>query len=156
MINKEGMNTKRDWTVGTKVELTFGKLAGKKGTIVAINKRNVSVIVELENGMEVEEGMMYIEEIKEASKAADLTDKEVKVATVIQETMNAYDDNFSDVMIENIVEATGLNVRTVKGTLGSLHKKGYTFEEDVNGEYNVYYLTSEGFKALTGDIPEYL
>ena len=150
------MNDKRDWEVGTKVELTFGKLAGKKGTIVEINKRNVSVIVELESGMEVEEGMMYMKEITETHEVTEMTEKEVKVAEVIRQAMDSYEENFSDVDMYTLEAETGLAVKTIKGVLGSLDKKGFIFQEDVNGEENMFYLTKAGFKALTGEVPEYL
>ena len=78
------------------------------------------------------------------------------VANVIADCHDLYQEHFSDVMVEDIVFETELTVKSVKGALGSLIKKDYVFAEDVNGEYNVYYLTKEGFMALRGDVPEYM
>jgi hypothetical protein len=70
----------------------------------------------------------------------EMTTNETKVYNVIKETMDLYGDGFSDCMVEDIVEGTGLSVRSVKGVLGSLMKKEIVEAMDVNGEYNVYYI----------------
>jgi DNA-binding IclR family transcriptional regulator len=67
------------------------------------------------------------------------TQNEEMVLKVIEDCMNAYGDGFSDIMVEDIVAETGLDVRTVKGLLGSLVRKDLVYYMDVNGEYNVYY-----------------
>ncbi len=71
----------------------------------------------------------------------DLTKNEKEVYKVIEDCMEEYGDGFSDVGIDDIVNRTGLNIMTVKGVLGSLMKKEIVGAMDVNGEYNVYYLT---------------
>lgn len=68
-----------------------------------------------------------------------MTTNEQAVFNVIKETMEAYGDGFSDVMFDDIVAETKLDVSTVRGVLGSLIKKGEVWTMDVNGEYNVYY-----------------
>jgi predicted transcriptional regulator len=73
----------------------------------------------------------------------NITEKEMKVLQVIKETMDIYGDGFSDVMVEDIVGETELPVNTVKGLLGTLYKKDLIDMMDVNGEYNVYYLTQQ-------------
>lgn len=74
-------------------------------------------------------------------KTLNATEQEIAVMKVIADTMEMYGDGFSDVMVEDIVAETGLKVNTVKGLLGSLYKKNYIDMMDVNGEYNVYYLS---------------
>jgi predicted transcriptional regulator len=73
----------------------------------------------------------------------NITEKEMKVLIVIKETMEMYMDGFSDVMIEDIVGETEMSVSSVKGLLGTLYKKDLIDMMDVNGEYNVYYLTKQ-------------
>ena len=85
-----------------------------------------------------------------------MTHLETVVANVIADTMDVYQENFSDVMVDDIVFETELSVKSVKGALGSLIKKDFVFADDVNGEYNVYYLTADGFKALKGNVPDYM
>lgn len=74
------------------------------------------------------------------------TEQEKKVLNVLIETEQHYISNgepgFSDVDLEQIVGETELPVKTVRGVLGSLIKKDLVFTMDVNGDYNIYYLTS--------------
>lgn len=67
--------------------------------------------------------------------------KELRVIEIIKETMEIYGDGFSDVMFEDIVAETKFSQNTVKGVLGRLIQRGIVDTMDVNGEYNVYYLT---------------
>jgi predicted transcriptional regulator len=82
----------------------------------------------------------------------NLTENESKVIEVIKEGQEVYDRSgetgFSDIMVEDIVAVTKLNVRTVKGVLGSLVKKDMVFYQDVNQEYNIYYLTNKARKQF--------
>lgn len=80
---------------------------------------------------------------------ANVTENEKKVLAVIEEGMRPYaDEGFSDVMVEDITDGTGLNVKSAKGVLGSLIKKNLVTADDVNGEYNVYYITQAGRDAM--------
>lgn len=87
-----------------------------------------------------------------------LTYNERVVAKVIYDTMEMYQENFSDVMLEDIVWQNDkeLSLKTIKGVVGSLIKKGFVVADDVNGEYNVFRLTPDGFKELVGHVPEYM
>jgi predicted transcriptional regulator len=87
-----------------------------------------------------------------------ITANELAIMEYIKEIMFTYGDGFSDVMVEDLVGETELSTSSVKGVLGSLIKKDYVFPFDVNGEYNVYYLSQEGFMALglSSDKYEYL
>lgn len=84
-----------------------------------------------------------------------ITEMELKVMNVIKETMDMYGDGFSDVMVRDIVNATSFKVNQVKGVLGSLEKKSLIYLHDVNGEYNVFYLTTEAWEFFGGK-PDYL
>lgn len=83
------------------------------------------------------------------------TEMELKVMEVIKENMDMYGDGFSDIMVKNIVLKTSFKTNQVKGILGSLEKKSFICLSDVNGKYNVYSLTREGFEAL-GYQPDYI
>lgn len=84
----------------------------------------------------------------------NLTENEHRIILIIKDTMDSYSDGFSDLMIEDFVDITGWDIRTVKGVLGSLIKKSLVGYMDVNQEYNVYYLHKTGFDAL-GIEPDY-
>lgn len=82
----------------------------------------------------------------------ELTTNENKVINVIVECQKGYDKageiGFSDVMLEDIIAESGLDVKVTKGIIGSLVKKGLIHYMDVNEEYNIYYLTNEGRKQF--------
>ena len=84
----------------------------------------------------------------EEETTMSVTPKELSVLNVIKSTMDMYCDGFSDVMMEDIVGEVGLSVNVVKGLVGSLVSKGLVGAMDVNGEYNVYYLTDAGQKFM--------
>lgn len=78
----------------------------------------------------------------------NVTEKELAVLQVIAECMNTYQDGFSDIMFEDIQDETGFPSLTVRGVLGTLDKKGLIDYQDVNGEYNVYYVAGEAAEEL--------
>jgi hypothetical protein len=80
------------------------------------------------------------------------TEKELAVLQVIADTMNTYQDGFSDVMVEDLVAETGFSKLTVRGLLGTLDQKGLIDYMDVNGEYNVYYVRGAATELLDFDL----
>jgi DNA-binding IclR family transcriptional regulator len=83
-----------------------------------------------------------------------VTEKELAVLKVIAETMNMYQDGFSDVMLEDIAAETGFSKLTVRGLLGTLDQKDMIDYMDVNGEYNVYYVRGAAEELLDFDLSE--
>lgn len=79
-----------------------------------------------------------IEYIRETFKT---THKEAQVLKYIANVMNGYGEGFSDVMVEDLVAGLEEPVNTIKGLIGSLTAKGLIFGMDVNGEYDVYYIS---------------
>lgn len=84
---------------------------------------------------------------------ANVTDKELKVLNYIRKVMDEQ-DGFSNVLFDELEDGIGFDTRTLKGVLGSLEKKKLIMLDDVNGEYNVYYVSTKGFGVL-GYTPEY-
>lgn len=79
----------------------------------------------------------------------DLEMQVIKSFSVAFNYSNAEDeisDNATAISAIDIAAATGLNVRTVKGVMGSLHKKGLLIDwgGDLNGNSAI---TEEGIEA---------
>jgi hypothetical protein len=78
-----------------------------------------------------------------------ITANELAIMNYIKDVMVTYGDGFSaTVLVEDLSVEFDLSIPIVKGLLDSLIKKDYIFPFDVNGEYNVYYLSYDGFLAL--------
>lgn len=78
----------------------------------------------------------------------NVTPRELKVLKVIADTMNDYQDGFSDVMFDDISSEAGLSYQATKGVLGSLTQKNLIWADSVNGEHNVYYLCGKAAEEL--------
>jgi hypothetical protein len=81
----------------------------------------------------------------------ELTNNQQKMLDFMVRIQYGYDQSgevgYSDIMFYDFVAGLNWSQDVVKGILGSLIKKGYITYMDVNGEYNVYYVTEIVRKA---------
>ncbi len=72
-------------------------------------------------------------------------------------TYEKYEDDSAEcVMCDGCPCGTGsdfkhiASTKVMRGVLTSLNKKGILFPDDVNGQYNAWFVTEEGFKIMQG------
>lgn len=83
--------------------------------------------------------------IMKAVKKGELTELEgLFMNWLLKEGFYA-ETHFSDVVVGDIAVGLDLPVNTIKGVLGSLTKKDYTYTQDDSG-YDIVYTTSKGYQ----------
>jgi DNA-binding MarR family transcriptional regulator len=76
-------------------------------------------------------------------KNLNLTTLETKIITSLLSRMNAYDLGYSDVDATDIANDISVHIDSVKGSLGSLVKKGIVFCSDLKDVGSIIYLQDE-------------
>ena len=88
---------------------------------------------------------MKNKKIAEAVQNGILTELEGKALDWLLSVGFYAEAGFSDVTFHDLAAGIGENVKTVKGIIGSLTKKGYTWTDNSPGEH-IIYATIKGYK----------
>jgi len=85
--------------------------------------------------------------ITKAKEEGILTEMESTVMNWLMTTGYYAEYSFSDVDVKDIAKATGIDIKSAKGVVGSLVKKGYVYVSERDGEVPpIVYATKKGYQ----------
>lgn len=123
-------------------------ISKQKGQKVTKTKKATYDKTDLE--MLLDEGVY--EKIITAFKEGNLTVMEARVMNWLLKEGFYAEYGFSDVVVQDIANGLDINVKSVKGVVGSLTKKDYLYTMEMDG-LDVVYATDEGYQ-LADDYEE--
>jgi hypothetical protein len=125
--------TPAEYFTGKTVKLVDGSI----GTVESVMGNLATVSVAGEEVPVSIEALEVVEGDAPAENTVDLpavTKKEAEVFNWLNEALAPYEEDFSDVTVEDIASGLEMSVASVKGVVGSLTKKGLVFTYNTDSE----------------------